>query len=63
MLTVFNKINELEVLIAVVKPDGIVVTGLFPKDINPTNFDKTEYKIKGFTCFAGQINSFKPGVL
>ena len=44
------------------KPDVIVVTELFPKNVNPTNIDKNEYKVKGFVCFTGQVKEHYRGV-
>ena len=44
------------------KPDVIVVTELFPKNVNQTNIDKNEYKVKGFVCFTGQVKEHYRGV-
>ena len=43
-----NKIDELEILIQVIKPDIIIVTEVFPKNLKVSNIDSNEYKVKGF---------------
>ena len=58
-----NKIEELEVLISIENPDVIIVTEIFPKNLNSANIDKNEYRIRGLSCHTGPVKERSRGLL
>lgn len=61
--SLLNKMGELEIIIDMLKPDVVVVTEVFPKNLNPSNINSNEYKLKGFTCHISAISNNSRGVV
>ena len=60
--SLLNKLDELEVVIELNNPDIIVITEVFPKNVNACEIDRNEYKIGGYQCFTGNIEEHSRGV-
>ena len=58
-----NKMGELEILLDIVRPDIVVVSEVFPKNMKPSNIDQNEYKRNGFSSFIGNVSDNSRGVV
>ena len=47
----------------IVRPDIVVVSEVFPKNMKPSDIDQNEYKLNGFSSFIGNVSDNSRGVV